>query len=65
MQGKIILEITDGVLAGQKYEYTEADRIFIGRQEDCGIVLPENTVSRYHCLLTINPPVVRDRKSVV
>lgn len=59
MQGKIILEITDGVLAGQKYEYTEADRIFIGRQEDCGIVLPENTVSRYHCLLTINPPVVR------
>lgn len=59
MQGKIILEITDGVLSGQKYEYTEADRVFIGRQEDCGIVLPENTVSRYHCLLTINPPVVR------
>ncbi|MDO5456699.1 MAG: FHA domain-containing protein, partial [Eubacteriales bacterium] len=59
MHGKIIMEITDGVQAGQKFEYTEADRIFIGRQDDCGIVLPEKTVSRYHCVLTINPPTVR------
>ena len=59
MHGKIIMEITDGVRAGQKFEYTEADRIFIGRQDDCGIVLPEKTVSRYHCVLTVNPPTVR------
>ena len=59
MHGKIIIEITEGVQAGQKYEYTEADRVFIGRQDDCGIVLPEKTVSRYHCILTINPPTVR------
>ena len=59
MHGKIIVEITEGVQTGQKYEYTEANRVFIGRQDDCGIVLPEKTVSRYHCILTINPPTVR------
>ena len=31
----------------------------MGRQADCGIVLPEKTVSRYHCLLDINPPTVK------
>ena len=59
MPGKITFEITKGELAGQKFEYEEADRVFVGRQEDCGIVLPENTVSRYHCLLDINPPTVK------
>ena len=59
MHGKIIIEITEGVQAGQKYEYSEANRVFIGRQDDCGIVLPEKTVSRYHCILSINPPTVR------
>ena len=59
MHGKIIIEITEGVQAGQKYEYTEPNRVFIRRQDDCGIVLPEKTVSRYHCILSINPPTVR------
>jgi hypothetical protein len=59
MHGKIILEVTDGTDAGQKYEYTGTNRVFIGRQDDCGIVLYEKTVSRYHCILTINPPTVR------
>ena len=59
MHGKITIEITEGVQAGQKYEYTEANRVFIGRQDDCGIVLPEKTVSRYHCIMSINPPAVR------
>ena len=59
MHGKIILEVTDGTDAGQKYEYTGTNRVFIGRQDDCGIVLSEKTVSRYHCILTINPPTVR------
>ena len=51
MGGKITLEVTRGALAGQRFEYGEKTRIFIGRQEDCGIVLPESTVSRYHCFL--------------
>ncbi len=59
MAGKIIFEVTRGALAGQTFEYGEKTRIFIGRQEDCGIVVPENTVSRYHCVLEITPPEVK------
>ena len=59
MAGKIILEVTRGALAGQTFEYGEKTRIFIGRQEDCGIVVPESTVSRYHCVLEITPPEVK------
>ena len=59
MSGKVTFEIIKGELEGKKFEYENPDRVFVGRQEDCGIVLPENTVSRYHCLLDINPPVVK------
>ena len=59
MAGKIIFEVSRGALTGQKYEYREKTRVFIGRQEDCGIVVPENTVSRYHCVLEITPPEVK------
>ena len=59
MAGKVIFEVTMGSLEGQTYIYEEADRVFVGRQEDCGVVLPERTVSRYHCLLNINPPTVK------
>ena len=58
MAGKITLTVTKGELEGKTFEYEEPDRVYVGRQEDCGIVLPENTVSRYHCLLDINPPEV-------
>ena len=59
MAGKIIFEVTRGALAGQTFEYGEKTRIFIGRQEDCGIVVPESTISRYHCVLEITPPEVK------
>ena len=59
MKEKITIEIIKGEGAGQKFEYEDAERIFVGRQADCGIVLPEKTVSRYHCLLDINPPMVK------
>jgi serine/threonine-protein kinase len=59
MAGRIIFKVTRGALAGQTFEYGEKTRIFIGRQEDCGIVVPENTVSRYHCVLEITPPEVK------
>ena len=58
MAGKITLTVTKGELEGKTFEFEEPDRVYVGRQEDCGIVLPENTVSRYHCLLDINPPEV-------
>ena len=59
MSGKVILEVTKGTLLGQKFTYEEMQRVYIGRQEDCGIVMPENTVSRYHCVLEIIPPEVK------
>ncbi len=59
MAGKIIFEVTRGTLAGQTFEYGEKTRVFIGRQEDCGIVVSENAVSRYHCVLEITPPEVK------
>lgn len=59
MAGKVTFEVTRGALTGRKFEYEGKQRIFIGRQEDCGIVVPENTVSRYHCVLEITPPEVR------
>lgn len=58
MPGKVVLEITKGALTGQRYTYEEPDRVIIGHQEDCNIVVPESTVSRYHCLLDIRPPEV-------
>lgn len=59
MAGKVTLRVTKGTLTGQAFEYNDKTRIFIGRQEDCGIILPENTISRYHCVLEITPPEVK------
>lgn len=58
MKGKVELEIKNGSMAGKKYSYSETEHVFIGRQEDCAVVLPEKTVSRYHCVLDIQPPRV-------
>ncbi len=59
MGKKVTIEVTQGITKGQKYEYTAYERVFVGRQEDCAIVLPEKTVSRYHCVLEITPPEVK------
>lgn len=59
MAGRVVFEVTRGALAGKKFEYEGKARVFVGRQEDCGIVVPENTVSRYHCVLEITPPQVK------
>ena len=59
MKGKVLIEIVSGDKAGEKYEYTSQERVFIGRQEDCAIIVPEKTVSRYHCMLDIMPPKVK------
>ena len=59
MQAKVLLEITKGEKTGERFEFSETSRVLIGRQEDCGIVIPMKTVSRYHCLLEIRPPAVR------
>jgi serine/threonine-protein kinase len=67
MPASITLRVKNGKLAGKTYEFHEPQRCLIGRAEDCEIRLPGDpeflTVSRYHCLLDINPPEIRVRDS--
>ncbi|MDH6098023.1 serine/threonine-protein kinase [Anabaenopsis sp. FSS-46] len=65
MPSEITLTLTQGKLQGQQYTFTERTTCIIGRSSECNIQLPSDTehitVSRYHCLLDINPPHVRIR----
>jgi serine/threonine-protein kinase len=58
MRSKVVIKITRGQGLGKSYEYTGHETLFIGRAEDCGIVLRDDTVSRYHCMVEIQPPFV-------
>jgi pSer/pThr/pTyr-binding forkhead associated (FHA) protein len=62
---KVTLTIIEGKLKGQTFEFTERTTCIIGRHPDCYPKLPDdanhNTISRYHCLLDINPPDIRVR----
>ncbi|MGK7876745.1 MAG: protein kinase [Xenococcaceae cyanobacterium] len=66
MSAKITLTVTKGSLQGQKFVCEEHTICIIGRAYDCNPQLPDDeeyrTISRYHCLLDINPPniCVRD-----
>lgn len=57
MQSKVVIKITRGQGFGKSYEYSEHETLFIGRADDCGIVLRDDTVSRYHCMMEIQPPL--------
>lgn len=61
MPSKVILKVTKGELSGKEFTYSEKEQLFIGRQEDCAIVLPDKSVSRYHCMLEVTPPYVTVR----
>ncbi|MBD3884082.1 protein kinase [Phormidium tenue FACHB-886] len=64
-EAKVILTVTEGTLKGQEFIFTDRTVCIIGRAKDCHLALPNDdnhkTVSRYHCLLDINPPDVRIR----
>ena len=61
MSAKVTFKVTKGSLCGREFCYSEKEALILGRQDDCGIVIPENTVSRYHCMIEINPPDVTVR----
>ncbi len=65
MQSKVILTIISGSLQGQTFEFEDYSRCIIGRHRDCSIQFADDennlTISRYHCLLEINPPAIRIR----
>ena len=62
---KVILTVTEGSLKGQEFEFGDRTTCIIGRAKDCNLQLPNDeyhkTISRYHCLLDINPPAIRIR----
>jgi len=65
MSAKVILTVTHGSLKGKTFVFPEATRCTIGRSGDCELSLlhePGNAdVSRRHCVLEIDPPLVRVR----
>jgi pSer/pThr/pTyr-binding forkhead associated (FHA) protein len=65
MSTKVILTITKGNLTGQKFEFDSRTTCIIGRADDCYPKIPDDEyhrpISRYHCLLDINPPNIRVR----
>ncbi|MDZ8094771.1 MAG: protein kinase [Nostoc sp. DedQUE05] len=65
MPAKIILTVIQGQLLGQQYIFDCRSSCIIGRSPDCNPQLPDDEnhrgISRYHCLLDINPPDIRVR----
>jgi serine/threonine protein kinase len=65
MPAKVTLTVTQGSLTGQQFVFEERTTGIIGRARDCYPQIPNDenhlTISRYHCLLDINPPDIRVR----
>jgi len=65
MLSQIILTITSGKFADKSFIFNEIITTIIGRADDCHPKLPNDeehsTISRYHCVLDINPPNIRVR----
>jgi pSer/pThr/pTyr-binding forkhead associated (FHA) protein len=64
MQSTITLTITTGKLSEKQYIFDSRTTYLIGRNDHCYLSIPDKfnqRVSRYHCLLDINPPEIRIR----
>lgn len=65
MPSKITLKIAEGRYKGEQFIFDSRTTCIMGRSDECNIVVPNNeeysTISRYHCLLDINPPNIRIR----
>jgi eukaryotic-like serine/threonine-protein kinase len=65
MLAKITLSVTQGFGQNQTFTFEDRTTCIIGRASDCHPQIPNdedhNRISRYHCLLDINPPYIRIR----
>ncbi len=63
MSATVSLKAIHGPLRGANFVYKAPVLCSVGRARDCAIKLPNDylncTVSRHHCLLEIDPPLVR------
>jgi eukaryotic-like serine/threonine-protein kinase len=62
MSTRVTLTATEGPFEGSDFEFSGRTLCTIGRSRDCNLCLttevPDLTISRRHCLLEIDPPVV-------
>ena len=62
---KVTLTVAIGKLKGKQFIFEDRTTCIIGRARNCNIQIPSDryhsTVSRYHCMLDINPPCIRIR----
>lgn len=62
MPATVTLTIIEGKLAGRQYTFDSRTTCIIGRSSECNPQIPDDkdhsTISRYHCLLDINPPAI-------
>ena len=63
MLARITLTLKNGKLRGKTYAFSCPCTCHIGRAMDCAIRLPQETVSRHHCVLYMNPPTIQVRDS--
>jgi pSer/pThr/pTyr-binding forkhead associated (FHA) protein len=65
MVAKVTLTVKDGELMGREFAFDKPTSLVLGRAEDCSLRLTGGCssmlVSRHHCLVDIDPPVVRVR----
>lgn len=63
MAGRITLTITAGMQQGKTpFVFEQHDTLLVGRMEDCGVCIPDDTqVSRHHFIMEVNPPDIRIR----
>ncbi|MCL2925239.1 MAG: serine/threonine-protein kinase [Trichodesmium sp. MAG_R04] len=65
MSVQVKLTIIQGSLIDKEFIFEERSICIIGRHQNCHLRLPSDeqhrTISRYHCILDINPPYVRVR----
>src|SRR3972149_12143583 len=61
MPGLVKIEVVRGPLAGRVFSFDRHDTLIFGRSPDGHACLPteDETVSRHHFLLEVNPPEAR------
>ena len=63
MAGRVVLSVVNGPIKGRAFAFDEHDTFIFGRGDDCHARLPEqdDTASRHHFILEVNPPQARIR----
>jgi eukaryotic-like serine/threonine-protein kinase len=62
---QVVIEVVEGSLQGNQYYFDYAMRVLVGRAYGCDIQVPDDDdnalVSRYHCILDVDPPLIHVR----